>query len=67
MAARPRAKSCPFSNLPNCKADPFDANVTPEEMGSFVWLEPEFAVEVAFLEWTRINALRQAELRLQED
>lgn len=59
---RLRIGNCPFSNLPNCRADPFDEMVTAEEMSSFAWLEPELSVPVAFQEWTRMNVLRQAEL-----
>jgi ATP-dependent DNA ligase len=31
-------------------------------MACFVWLKPEGGVEVAFSEWTRLGALRHAEL-----
>ncbi len=59
-----RTKACPFSNLPNCKADPFDEMVTAEEMSAFIWVEPKLSVPVAFQEWTRMHALRQAEFTI---
>ncbi len=62
-AIRPLARlKCPFPDLPNCKLDPFDEMVTPEEMKLFTWLNPEVVAEVAFTEWTRFGALRQPEL-----
>ncbi len=54
-------RSCPFANLPNCKADPFDEMVTPEEMDSFIWVRPKVPVEVAYSEWTRMKFLRHSE------
>lgn len=58
-----RVPRCPFANLPNCKADPFDEMVTPEEMGSFVWLKPQIVVEIGYAEWTRMDVLRHAEFK----
>ncbi len=56
-----RARRCPFVDLPNMKQDPFQENVTPEEMDSFVWLNPDVEIDVAFAEWTRFGTLRHAE------
>ncbi len=53
---------CPFSNLPNCKADPFDEMVAPEEMALFSWLSPELTAEVKFTERDRFGALRHPQL-----
>jgi DNA ligase D-like protein (predicted ligase) len=52
------SRKCAFANLPNCKADPFDENVTPEEMPSFIWLRPEVELAVEYSEWTRMGSLR---------
>ncbi len=48
-------------DLPNCKADPFDEMVTPEEMDSFIWVRPEIPVEIAYSEWTRMRCLGHPE------
>ena len=64
MAARLKplhARCCPFANLPNCKNDPFDEMVTPEEMDSFIWVQPTIPVEIAYSEWTRMQCLRHPE------
>ena len=53
---------CPFLDLPNCKADPFNQMVTPEEMALVSWINPDQEIEIAFTEWTRWGALRQAEI-----
>jgi bifunctional non-homologous end joining protein LigD len=55
-------RKCPFADIPNCKQDPFDEMVTPEEMDSFIWVRPGMAVEISYGEWTRMGALRHAEL-----
>ncbi len=57
-----RLRKCPFVDLPDRKVDHFGEGVTPEEMGAFSWLKPELELSVAFNEWTRAGALRQAEL-----
>lgn len=63
VVVRPlRRGKCPFPDLPNCKADPFDEMVPPDEMASFTWLNPEVTAEVKYTEWTRFGALRQPEL-----
>lgn len=54
---------CPFDNLPNVKADAFDENVTPDEMASFTWVEPELELVVEFAELTRMGTLRHAEFK----
>ncbi len=54
-------RKCPFADIPNAKADPFDEMVTPEEMDSFVWLKPRALAEIGFREWTRFKVLRHAE------
>lgn len=53
----------PFADLPNVKADPFDENVTAEEMPSFNWVKPEIELDVEFSEWTRMGSLRHTEFQ----
>jgi ATP-dependent DNA ligase len=43
------------------KTDAFDENVTPEEMSSFWWVNPQFEVAVQYSEWTRFGSLRHPE------
>ncbi len=61
MALEWHTRSCLFANLPNCKTDPFDEMVTPEEMDSFILVRPKVSVEVAFSERTRMRCLRHPE------
>jgi len=61
-----RIESCPFVDLPNVRTDAFDENVTPEEMTSFWWVNPQFEVAVQYSEWTRFGSLRHPELYLEK-
>ena len=58
---RLRTLSCAFDDLPNCRADGFDENVTPEEMDSFIWVRPEVELAVKYSERTRLGNLRHPE------
>ena len=58
-----RSRGCSIVDLPNVKADPFDENVVPEEMGSFVWIRRGAELGVEYREWTRMGSLRHPEFQ----
>ena len=63
--ARPE---CPFVNLPEKRSGRFGAGVTPAQMKSCHWIEPQLVCQVKFSEWTREGRLRQPVfLGLRED
>jgi bifunctional non-homologous end joining protein LigD len=59
---------CPFANLPTSKTGHWGEGVTAEEMGDYVWLNPEMVAEIKFAEWTSGGVLRHAEfVALRDD
>lgn len=59
---------CPFTNLPTSRTGHWGEGVTAEEMGDYIWLNPEIVAEIKFAEWTSGGVLRHAEfVRLRED
>ena len=63
-----RVAKCPFANLPTSKSGHWGEGVTAEEMGDYVWLQPETVAEIKFAEWTTGGVLRHAEfVALRDD
>jgi bifunctional non-homologous end joining protein LigD len=61
-------KKCPFANLPTSRTGHWGEGVTVEEMGDYVWLNPEIVAEIKFAEWTSGSILRHAEfVALRDD
>ena len=49
---------CPFVNLPETRRSRFGDELNAEKMKRAVWLRPEAAARIEFLEWTEGNRLR---------
>ncbi len=56
---RLRTRRCRCDDLLNSKTDPFDENVTQEEMDSFTRARLDLELAVKFLKWTRTDTLRR--------
>src|SRR5437870_1927417 len=62
--------TCPFVNLPATRRSRFGEELNAEKMKKAVWLRPEAAAQIEFLEWTEGDRLRHskfAELREDKD
>ena len=55
---RLRADSCPFTNLPDKRPDPWREGITAADMERYIWTEPTSRVIVAFREFTAWGRLR---------
>jgi ATP-dependent DNA ligase len=53
---------CPFANLPEARSGRWGEGLTAEKMQECVWVRPELAAEVEFVEWTPEGHLRHARL-----
>lgn len=63
-----KTSTCPFVNLPERTAGRWGQGLTAEKMAQCVWLKPEAAAEVEFLEWTGADHLRHTKfIRLRDD
>jgi len=51
---------CPFANLPEARSGRWGEGLTAEKMKECVWVRPELAAEVEFVEWTPEGHLRHA-------
>ena len=51
---------CPFTNLPEARSGRWGEGLTTEKMKECVWVRPELAAEVEFVEWTPDGHLRHA-------
>jgi DNA ligase D-like protein (predicted ligase) len=59
---------CPFVNLPETHRSRWGEGLTAEDMKKCVWLRPERAAQIEFLEWTESNHLRHSKfIRLRDD
>jgi bifunctional non-homologous end joining protein LigD len=59
---------CPFANLPSRKSGGWNEGVSAEDMAKMTWVRAEIAVQIAFVEWTTYDLLRNASfLGLRED
>jgi ATP-dependent DNA ligase len=50
----------PFANLPESRSGRWGEGLTAEKMKECVWVRPELAAEVEFVEWTPEGHLRHA-------
>jgi DNA ligase D-like protein (predicted ligase) len=58
----------PFANLPDTHKSRWGDELTAEKMKKCVWLRPEAAVQVEFLEWTAADRLRHSKfVALRDD
>ena len=63
-----RQKHCPFVNLPEKSRSRWGEGLTAEDMKECVWLRPELAAQIEFLEWTESDHLRHSKFAgLRED
>jgi bifunctional non-homologous end joining protein LigD len=53
-------QECPFANLPEARSGRWGEGLTAEKMKECVWVRPELAAEVEFVEWTPDGHLRHA-------
>jgi DNA ligase D-like protein (predicted ligase) len=53
-----KTAKCPFVNLPELSEGRWGQGLTAEKMKGCVWLKPEVAVRIDFLEWTGADHLR---------
>jgi bifunctional non-homologous end joining protein LigD len=51
---------CPFANLPETRRSRFGEELNAEKMKKAVWLKPQAAVQIEFLEWTEADRLRHS-------
>jgi ATP-dependent DNA ligase len=51
---------CPFANLPEARSGRWGEGLTAEKMKECVWVRPELAAEIEFVEWTQDQKLRHA-------
>lgn len=51
---------CPFANLPETRRSRFGEELNAEKMKKAVWLKPQAAVQIEFLEWTEGDRLRHS-------
>jgi bifunctional non-homologous end joining protein LigD len=52
--------ACPFANLPEARSGRWGEGLTAEKMKECVWVRPELAAKVEFVEWTPEGHLRHA-------
>jgi bifunctional non-homologous end joining protein LigD len=53
-----KAAKCPFVNLPEKEPGRWGEGFTAEKMNEAVWLRPQGAARIEFLEWTGADHLR---------
>jgi bifunctional non-homologous end joining protein LigD len=59
---------CPFSNLPERHRSRWGEGLTADDMKKCIWLRPELAAQIEFLEWTDSDHLRHSKfVGLRED
>jgi DNA ligase D-like protein (predicted ligase) len=60
--------NCPFVNLPETHKPRWGEALTAEKMEKCVWVRPEMAAQIEFLEWTDADHLRHSKfVGLRED
>ena len=61
-------RECPFVNLPESGKGRWGEGLTADVMTKCVWVKPELAAQIEFLEWTEGDHLRHARFAgLRED
>ena len=59
---------CPFVNLPEAHSPRWGEGLNAEDMKKCVWVRPNLAAQIEFLEWTESDHLRHAKfVGLRED
>jgi bifunctional non-homologous end joining protein LigD len=63
-----KTTKCPFANLPELGDGRRGQGLTAEKMKACIWLKPQAAVRIDFLEWTGANHLRHTKfIGMRED
>jgi len=52
--------ACPFANLPEARSSRWGEGLTAEKVKECMWVRPELAAKVEFVEWTPEGHLRHA-------
>jgi bifunctional non-homologous end joining protein LigD len=68
LGPAPCTTKCPLVNLPEKEPGRWGEGLTAEKMQECIWLKPEAAAEIEFLEWTGADHLRHTNfIRLRDD
>ncbi len=54
-----KRRDCPFVDLPSKQGGQWVQGITPGQMRTCTWINPEFVCQIKFAEWTREGKLRQ--------